>query len=103
MTHPDPEVVIERGRDAERLLENPTFVAVMNDLSNWHVAAMIASPPGSSGGEVREHHHRMTFALREIEETLKGYRDAAAELLRNAEEDRDHRPALDATDIEDSL
>lgn len=99
----DPQIVIERGRDAERLLADPTFEAVMNDLSNWHVAAMIAAPPGSPGAESREHHHRLTFALREIVDTLKGHQAASEELLRGIVEDHENEFPEDATAIEDSL
>ena len=38
----------------------------MRGLEAYHVAAMVSAPEGEDGTKVREHHHRMACALREL-------------------------------------
>ena len=80
MQLPDPQTVLDRGDDASRLLANPTFEAVMNDLSNFHLSAMVATPSGPLGAETRDYHHGLLAALREVHEALTGHVAAAAEM-----------------------
>lgn len=83
---PDITAVLERGRVAAALLEQEAFVAVVNDLSNYHVAALVAAPPGASGTEAREYHHLMQHALTEIVAALRQHADTAAELREKLEQ-----------------
>lgn len=84
---PDVGVVLDRGLNAQELLQNSTFLAVIDDLSNYHVTAMVASPPGEAARAAREHHHLLHFAICEIVSTLQGYASTAIELQRTAEDD----------------
>ncbi len=78
----DVEAVLARGRTAEALLAHADFVAVVNDLSTFHMAAIAASPPGPGGREAIEYHHACHFALTEIVSELQGRHDAAEEVRR---------------------
>lgn len=84
---PDIGTVIDRGINARELLQNPTFLAVIDDLSNYHVTAMVASPPGEAAREAREHHHLLHYAVCEIVQTLQGYAAAADELAKRTADD----------------
>ena len=87
MNPPDPGAVLDRGLRAQELLQNSTFLAVIDDLSNYNVTAMVASPPGEASRAAREHHHLMHFAVCEIVQTLQGYAATAVELERSAQDD----------------
>jgi hypothetical protein len=58
--------MISRGEAANRLIANPDFAEVLNDLSNFHVYSLIHLPPGDATREKRDHHHLMIAALRDI-------------------------------------
>ena len=79
--------VLERGANAQELLMNKTFLAVIDDLSNQHVMAMVATPPGEAHRAAREHHHLLHHAVCEIVQTLQGYASAALEMERAARDD----------------
>lgn len=67
---PDLETTIARGQDAERLLRDEAFVRVMNDVSNYHLAALLACRPVPSEQETRNYHHTLLHTLQEINDML---------------------------------
>lgn len=83
---PDPAPVIERGRQAKAVLENGDFLAVVDDLSNYHLAAMVAAPPGNAHRDARDHHHLIHHALSQIVAELSTRVAAADDLLRRLDE-----------------
>ncbi|UYH50565.1 hypothetical protein N5W20_05405 [Candidatus Kirkpatrickella diaphorinae] len=70
------EEMIERGLNAKALLENETFLAVVNALTNYNLTAMMASPPGQSGIEAREYHHLLQHGLTLICSELTAWKAA---------------------------
>lgn len=50
---------------------------------------MVATPEGPSGTEVREHHHRMLYALRELAGDFAARALAADEIERRLAEESD--------------
>lgn len=84
----EAQVVIEAGRAARELLDSAAFVSSVNALSNYHLAAICATPPGAKGREDREYHHLLHFALGEIVSELQGRvatGDEMTEMLARAE------------------
>lgn len=67
-------------------MANETFVAVVDDLTNYHLAALVAAPPGPRGLEAREYHHLIQHALSEIVSSLKGQVDTGAAMKRALDE-----------------
>lgn len=82
MQPPDPQVILERGRNARELIASATFQSVVDDLSSYHLRALVAAPPGDTGRDAREHHHLLHYALSEIAAQLTGYVAAADEIER---------------------
>jgi len=76
-------LIIERGLAAGKLLDDPTFAAVVDDLTNFNLSALVAARPGESGREARDYHHLMQFALTEICAELT-MRKAAGEQMADA-------------------
>jgi hypothetical protein len=66
----------------------------LQGLEALHVAAMVAAPEGPTGGDVREHHHRMLCALRELATEFTARAQAAADIEARLE-------AADEADEED--
>lgn len=92
MTPPDPQVILDRGQAAAILMSDPTFLSVVDDLSHYHLAAIVAAPPGERGREARDHHHLLHYALSEIAGDLAGRVQTAEELkklLQASDEDDD--------------
>ncbi len=75
------EYIVARGHNARLLLENPTFAAVVDDLTQYHLAALVAAPPGPSGKEAVDYHHLMQYAMTELVSTLQGHQQAGEEQL----------------------
>lgn len=67
----------------------------MRAVEAYHVQAMIAAPEGPKGSDVRDHHHRMLSAVREVAVELLARAASADEIERNA--------AAPADDEEDTL
>jgi hypothetical protein len=84
---PDPEVILEIGAKARALLDDPAFQDVVNHLSDYHLAALVAAPPGPASADAREHHHLMHHALTQIVAEISSRVAAAEELARRIEED----------------
>lgn len=83
MISPDQaRFVIERGQRAADLLSHESFTWIVDDQTQFHLAALVASPPGASGLEAREHHHLQQHALTELVATLQGYAQAGQEMER---------------------
>jgi hypothetical protein len=79
----DPEQarwLIERGEAAKQLMEQRAFLTVVDGLSNEHLTALMAAPPGPKGLEAREHHHLMHYALTAIVQELQTHVSAADEM-----------------------
>lgn len=90
MNHMTQEEVIGRGIAAQTLLNDGTFTEVMNNLANFHTAALLGSTPEAK--ETREHHYTMIRALQEITEELASWVLAKKELeqrIKAEEEDFD--------------
>lgn len=86
--------VIERGDKCRWLLANETFLYIVDDLTTFHMAALVAAPPGSAGAEAREYHHLLQHGLSQIVAQLQSYAnagEAASKVLElmNRDEDED--------------
>jgi hypothetical protein len=75
------ETILTRGENAKLLMENESFLSTVDDLSTFHLSALVAAPPGPAALDAREHHHIMHSALREIVTEIQS-RIAAAEDLK---------------------
>lgn len=73
---------MERGRKAAALLSDPTFQWVVDDQTNYHLAALVAAPPGPSGADAITYHHLLQHALSELVATLQGHAQAGAAMER---------------------
>lgn len=83
--------IIERGHRAARLLGDAVFLGAIDDLSDYHLAALVAAPPGEQGREAREYHHLLHYALSELGGQIQGYVDTGlvAEARQQALESED--------------
>lgn len=70
------QAIIERGERCARLINDEDFSWIVDDLTNYHLAALVAAPPGPSGAEAVSHHHLMQHSLTDLVATLKGYVEA---------------------------
>lgn len=86
---PTPQDILDLGEDAERLLSDPSFTSVINDLSAGHMAAIASSPPGETGRDARDYHHLLHYALAEIVGVLKGRQSTAQEMKKLLELEQD--------------
>ena len=87
-----PDMVIQRGHDARGLISHPTFLNVVDELSHYHLAGIVASPPNEAGRAARDYHHLMHYALNEIAAELSQRVQTADELMQAmklTEEDND--------------
>lgn len=86
-------MIIERGRNAAALVNNPTFQAVVDDLTSYHLSALVAAPPGERGKDARDYHHLLQHALTELCGQLAGYVEAGeaayAAVVEAADEEND--------------
>lgn len=69
-------LIIERGENATRLLADPAFVWIVDDQTNYHLAALCAAPPGPRGAEAVAYHHGVQHSLSELVSALQGYSQA---------------------------
>lgn len=83
------ERVIQEGHAARRLLANPDFVEVLNAISDQHLNALVAAPPGDGPREARDHHHLMIHTLQELHDEIRGREAALAELEETQEGEED--------------
>jgi hypothetical protein len=74
------DAILKRGERAKSLLTNEDFLAIVDDLSNYHLAALVACAPGERDRETREFHHTMHAALREIAQEIQQRVSAAEEI-----------------------
>lgn len=84
------QAILDRGDAARELLGNSAFLAVLDDLSTFHLSALVAASPGERDRETRDHHHTMHTAIREIAQDIQGRAAAADEIrarLANPEDD----------------
>jgi hypothetical protein len=86
---PDIELALERGEAAAALLRSACFISVVDDLSNYHLAALCASPPGDASRDARDFHHLLHHALTLIVDELRTREATAAELMNRDNEDDD--------------
>lgn len=70
------QAVIERGHKADTLLQNEAFLWIVDDQTNYHLAALCAAPPGATGADAVAYHHLQQHALTELVATLRGYVEA---------------------------
>ena len=45
----EAQAVVTRGVQAQALLDNEAFVWIVNDQTQYHLAALCATPPGPAG------------------------------------------------------
>jgi len=81
LTPAEIDLVLTRGEDAALLMQNAAFLNVIDDISNFHLSALVAAPPGASSLEAREYHHTMHTAIREVAQEIQS-RVAYAEELK---------------------
>lgn len=77
------EELIQRGLDAEALLASPAYAQALNDLADFHLAAITSSPPAAR--DTREWHYTMTQALRELHDQLQSYATVKQEIEAQAD------------------
>ncbi len=86
------QLIIERGQRATRLLDDETFRWIVDDLTNYHLAALVAARPVKDADAI-EYHHTLQHALSEIVASLQGYsetgRKMEAVLAAEAEQEDD--------------
>lgn len=82
-------LVIERGDMATRLLSDDAFNWIVNDQTNYHLAALCAAPPGPKGADAVSYHHLQQSALTELVASLQGYAQAGAAMSEALSEDPD--------------
>ena len=75
------QLVIERGQRAQALLEDETFLWVVEDQTSYHLAALVAARPGRDRDAV-DYHHSLQHALSELVASLKGHAEAGAAMER---------------------
>jgi hypothetical protein len=80
--------IIERGERSKRLLSDDTFRWIVDDQTHYHLAALVAAPPGPKGADAVAYHHLQQNALSELVATLQGYQQAG-EAMVNALNDPD--------------
>lgn len=76
MTSPDIDQArynVERGLRAASLLANPDFLWIIDDLTSFHLSALVAAKPGPAEADAVQYHHTMQHALTEIVGTLQQY------------------------------
>jgi hypothetical protein len=61
--------ILREGREARELLENPVFVAVMNDLSQGYLGEIINSQPHET--KTREDRYLRIQVLRDLTDLLQ--------------------------------
>jgi hypothetical protein len=81
-------VIIERGDRARQLLADDAFKWIVDDQTNYHLAALVAAPPGPKGADAVAYHHLQQNALSELVAALQGYAQAG-EAMRNVLNDPD--------------
>ena len=84
------QATIEEGIAAAAVLSSPAFCRVLDDLTNMHIARMLAAPVGAAGQEERERNHALQAALTEITQELmarKAVGEQAQERLHEVDND----------------
>ncbi len=66
MTTGDQERAIHTGAASQRLLADADFLSVVNDISDYHLRALVTTPPGEATRLERDQHHLSIFALKDI-------------------------------------
>lgn len=84
--HDQAQLVIDRGIRAADLLANESFGWVINDQTNYHLAALVAAPPGPRGADAVSYHHSMQHTLSELVAALRGYAEAGEAMQKAIQE-----------------
>ena len=79
----EAQAIITRGVQSQALLDNEAFIWIVNDQTQYHLAALCATPPGPAGAEAREAHYFQQHALSDLVAALQGYA-AAGEAMQAA-------------------
>jgi hypothetical protein len=79
----EAQAIITRSVQAQALLDNEAFVWIVNDQTQYHLAALCATPPGPAGAADRETHYLQQHAFSELVAALQGYA-AAGEAMQQA-------------------
>jgi len=83
-------LLIERGAAAEALMQSAAFMSVVDDLTNYHLSQLVASPPGEPGRDAREHAHLMQYALTEICAEIQSRAEAGKQMQERLAEPEDN-------------
>lgn len=76
------QLVIDRGIRAGDLLANGSFAWIVDDQTTYHLAALVAAPPGPRGADAVAYHHLQQHALSELVASLRGYVEAGEAMQR---------------------
>jgi len=79
----EAQAIVTRGVKAQALLDNEAFIWIVNDQTQYHLAALCATPPGPAGAADRETHYLQQHAFSELVAALQGYA-AAGEAMQEA-------------------
>lgn len=91
-------LIIERGNRSKRLLDDDAFQWIVDDQTTYHLAALVAAPPGPKGADAVAYHHLQQNALSELVATLTGYAQAGEAML-NALNEADDDDGLSENEI----
>ena len=83
------QLVIDRGIRAGDLLANESFGWIVEDQTTYHLAALVAAPPGPRGADAVSYHHLQQHALSELVASLRGYVEAGEAMQRALADERE--------------
>lgn len=89
------EEALAVGRAARELTGSLAYQNAMQSLEALHIAAMVAAPEGPAGQDVRDHHHRMLYALRELAGEIAARALAADEIEKSLNEQADEEDEIE--------
>ena len=75
MTPDQAQQIIEQGHHAAAVLESEHFMAVVDQQTNYHMAAIVAARPVIDRDAI-DYHHSIQHALSELVALLRGQVDA---------------------------
>lgn len=97
------QLIIDRGQRATHLLADETFRWIVDDQTNYHLAALVAARPVKDADAI-SYHHTLQHALMELVSSLQGHAEVGRKmeeaLAKQAEdEDDDDAEQEDDTDL----
>lgn len=82
------DLVIRRGEAAQALMDSAAFHEAVDDLSDFHLKALVACQPGDQDRQTRDYHHMMHTAVMEIAQTVQMRAQAGVALQARLEDEK---------------